>query len=109
MIYLLGFVGVLALVLVCVGTVRAEGNYSGLVYPGTDGRLVYVPDERGNAIPDFSHCGYMGGGVALPDVPVVMVVQPSAGGDDTDRLQAAIDAVSERAHWTPVDFAGCCC
>ena len=97
MIYFVGFMGVLAMVLVCVGTVRAEGNYSKLVYPGSDGRLVYAPDEQGNAIPDFSHCGYMGGGVALPDVPVVMAVHPRAEGDDTERLQAAIDAVSERA------------
>ncbi len=70
---------------------------SKLVYPGPDGRLVYVPDEKGNIIPDFSHCGYMGGGVALPDVPVAMTVQPQAGGDDTARLQAAIDDVSARA------------
>ena len=70
---------------------------SKLVYPGPDGRLVYVPDEKGNIIPDFSHCGYMGGGVALPDVPVAMTVQPQAEGDDTARLQAAIDDVSARA------------
>ena len=70
---------------------------SKLVYSGPDGRLVYVPDEKGNIIPDFSHCGYMGGGVALPDVPVAMTVQPQVGGDDTARLQAAIDDVSARA------------
>ena len=70
---------------------------SKLVYSGPDGRLVYVPDEKGNIIPDFSHCGYMGGGVALPDVPVAMTVQPQVGGDDTARLQAAIDGVSARA------------
>ena len=69
---------------------------SKLVYPGPDGRLVYVPDEKGNIIPDFSHCGYMGGGVALPDVPVVLTVHPQIQGDDTARLQAAIDDVSAR-------------
>ena len=70
---------------------------SKLVYPGPDGRLVYMPDEKGNIIPDFSHCGYMGGGVALPDVPVVLTVRPQPEGDDTARLQAAIDEVSARA------------
>ena len=70
---------------------------SKLVYPGPDGRLVYVPDEKGNIIPDFSHCGYMGGGVALPDVPVVLTIYPQTQGDDTARLQAAIDEVSARA------------
>ena len=40
------------------------------VYPGTDGRLVYVPDEQGNTIHDSSHAGYAGGGVPIPTVPV---------------------------------------
>ena len=40
------------------------------VYPGPAGRLVYVPDEQGNIIPDASHAGYRGGGVAIPTVPV---------------------------------------
>ncbi|NMB51455.1 MAG: hypothetical protein GX999_03925, partial [Bacteroidales bacterium] len=33
-----------------------------LVYPGPDGKLVYVPDSLGNRIPDFSNAGYKGGG-----------------------------------------------
>ena len=97
MIDLLSFIVVLCVFLTCTTTVWAEGNYSKLVYPGPDGQLVYLPDEKGNIIPDFSHCGYMGGGVALPDVPVVLAIQPQAEGDDTARLQAAIDNVSERA------------
>ena len=43
---------------------------------------------------DFSTAGYMGGGVALPDVPVKKTVQPTSGPDDTAAIQAAIDAVS---------------
>ena len=54
----------------------SEKNFSRLVYPNKDGKLVYTPDEKGNVIPDFSHYGYTGGGVALPDVPVVMTVIP---------------------------------
>ena len=96
-VYLFGFISVSVTLLVCVGSVWAEENYSELVYPGEDGKLVYTPDEKGNVIPDFSHCGYMGGGVALPDIPVVMTVEPQAERDDTERLQAAIDKVSERA------------
>lgn len=42
---------------------------------------------------DFSYAGYGGGGVAVPVVPGVLVVQPT-GGDDTALLQGAIDAVS---------------
>ena len=82
--------------------VRADSaNHSRLVYPGKDGRLVYTPDERGNRIPDFSRCGYMAGGVALPDVPVRLQVSPGAG-DATERLQTAIDRVSA----LPLDARG---
>lgn len=66
---------------------------SSLVYLGNDGWLVYVPDVRGNTVPDFSHAGYGGGGVALPDVPVKVTVSP-VDGDDSMQIQAAIDRVS---------------
>jgi hypothetical protein len=73
--------------------------HSRLVCPGPDGRLVYVADDRGNVIPDFSHCGYAGGGVAIPSVPVRVTVKPGDGkADDLPRLQAAID---EAAQLTP--------
>lgn len=70
------------------------GIFSEWVYPGPDGRLQYRQTPAGDRIMDFSHAGYMGGGVALPDVPVRVTVQPSGGPDDTKRIQAAIDAVS---------------
>lgn len=57
------------------------------------GRLVYRTTPAGDRIMDFSYAGYMGGGVALPKVPVERVVKPS-GGDDTRAIQAAIDEVS---------------
>jgi hypothetical protein len=44
---------------------------------------------------DFSYAGYMGGGVALPDVPVRKTVRPSGGADDTGIIQAAIDEVAK--------------
>jgi len=71
------------------------------VYPGTDGRLVYVPDEQGNVIPDFSHAGFGGGGAPIPFVPVKETVWPVAG-DNTASLQAAIDRVSA----LPLDKSG---
>lgn len=67
---------------------------SQFVYPGANGRLVYVADKDGNRLPDFSWCGYMGGGVTLPDVAVRLTVEPAATGDDTARLQDAINKVS---------------
>ena len=65
------------------------------VYPGTNGRLVYVPDAQGDTIHDASHAGYRGGGVAIPTVPVRETVWPVAG-DNTAHLQAAVDKVSAR-------------
>ena len=49
---------------------------------GPGGKLLYKITERGDRILDFSHAGYMGGGVAIPNVPVRRTVQPS-GGDDS--------------------------
>ncbi|HEX6426311.1 MAG TPA: T9SS type A sorting domain-containing protein [Niastella sp.] len=46
-----------------------------------------------NQIPDFSNCGYRGGGVKIPDVPVVKTIQPVPG-NNRALIQAAIDSVS---------------
>ena len=64
-----------------------------LVYPGVDGKLVYVADSLGNRIPDFSNAGYKGGGVPIPYVPVKATVWPIAG-DNSNKVQKAIDSVS---------------
>src|SRR5438445_4625947 len=56
------------------------------VAQGKDGRLVYESDARGNRVPDFSHAGYGGGGVAIPEAPVKVRV-PAAAGDATARIQ----------------------
>lgn len=58
--------------------------------------------ERGgtyahNIVPDFSRAGYRGGGIALPtrqSIPVRQILTPSPDGDDSARIQAAIDAVA---------------
>lgn len=65
-----------------------------MVVLGEDGRLVYSVDDQGNRIPDFSCCGYGGGGIDLPDVDVVEVVFPEESGDDGHRIQAAINHVA---------------
>ena len=86
----------LALV-VCAARVTAgaaELATSAWVHSGADGRLVYQTTPAGDRIMDFSHAGYMGGGVALPDVPVRVTVRPSRGADDTAAIQAAIDQVA---------------
>lgn len=64
-----------------------------IVHPGKDGKLVYIPDYRGNRIPDFSAAGYMAGSADIPEVPVRITLHPQPG-DDTRRIQAAIDEVA---------------
>lgn len=77
--------------------VRTDANPKNLVFKGPDDRLAYTADERGNRIGDFSRCGYMGGGVRIPDLPVVATLSPLPGNaDDTARIQAAIDALASR-------------
>ncbi|HOU03011.1 MAG TPA: hypothetical protein PK719_06645 [Bacteroidales bacterium] len=72
-----------------------------LVYPGTDGKLVYVADSLGNKIPDFSNAGYKGGGVPIPYVANKVTVWPVLG-DNSANIQAAIDKVSA----LPLDASG---
>lgn len=63
------------------------------VHFGTNGLLQYHSDPLGNRLPDFSFAGYMGGGVALPVVPIAETISPVAG-DNTANIQNAINAVS---------------
>ena len=65
-----------------------------MVQVDAQGRLSYPADANGNRIPDFSHAGYKGGGVPLPTgIPVVRTLSPTTG-DQTARIQAALDEVA---------------
>ena len=81
----------------CEDVIPQEGDP--LAAMGNCGVLVYAPyanrDEAAadNHLPDFSHAGYEGGGVAIPQVATQITVDPESG-DDHDRIQDAIDAVS---------------
>ncbi|MDQ5977983.1 MAG: hypothetical protein QG602_955 [Verrucomicrobiota bacterium] len=66
-----------------------------LVSSGPDGRLSYAPyNAAGDTILDFSHCGYGGGGVALPHAFEKLRLRANETGDDTARIQAALDEVA---------------
>jgi len=84
-----------AAVLISAAALGAQGR-SKWVYPDARGRLQYTVDTRGNRIMDFSHAGYKGGGVRIPDVRVARTVTAFAG-DNTAQIQAAIDEVSRLA------------
>ena len=82
----------------CAKWLGHAGAASQWVYAGASGKLAYRTLPQGDRILDFSSAGYMGGGVALPTVPVQATVSPAGGTtDDTAAIQAAIDAVSARA------------
>ena len=99
------FLGTFALVILLASASHAaERAKSAWVSVGPDGKLAYKTTERGDRIMDFSHAGYMGGGVAIPDVPVKQTVKPDGGegADDTAAIQAAIDEVAQ----LPLDDKG---
>ncbi len=76
------------------GAAAQEAWESEIVREGADGTLTYTSDAEGNRVPDFSHAGYRGG-ETLPKVPVVLTITPLEG-DDTARIQAALDAAGAR-------------
>ena len=82
-----------AVVLFSTASLGGQGT-SKWVFSGAKGQLQYTTDARGNRIMDFSHAGYKGGGVRIPDVRVARTVKPVAG-DNTAQIQAAIDEVSK--------------
>src|ERR1043165_3191774 len=77
-----------------ISAVEPSAARSEWVHPGADGKLAYKTTPRGDRIMDFSHAGYMGGGVALPDVPVKRTLKPSGDADDSATIQAAINEVA---------------
>ena len=58
-----------------------------------DGKLSFTADAKGNQIPDFSYAGYMASEKAIPNVENKIFV-PKQEADATERIQAAIDYVS---------------
>lgn len=84
----------LAFPLSAKGKVHLEKNTSTQISLGEDGKLVYADDERGNRLPDFSHVGYHSGEKPLPDVKTEITLHP-ASGDDTERIQAAINKIAK--------------
>ena len=80
-------------ILLLLLAVPSYGKDKPWVSQDSSGKLVYRTLPHGDHIVDFSYAGYMSGGVALPNVPVVQTVTPS-GGDDCTAIQHAIDQVS---------------
>ncbi len=65
------------------------------VFPSDESQgLIYDQDAVGNRIPDFSFCGYAAGQRRWPQATVRVTVDPGPG-DQTQRIQSAIDYVSQ--------------
>ncbi|HEU4422598.1 MAG TPA: hypothetical protein VFR67_08660 [Pilimelia sp.] len=75
--------------------IPAGGWHSAHVSYAANGRLRYATDPAGNRIPDFSYAGYRYGEADLPNVPVVATLTPVSG-DNTRRIQDAVDRVGSR-------------
>ncbi|MBS1567659.1 MAG: hypothetical protein JST39_24965, partial [Bacteroidetes bacterium] len=85
--------GILATVSFRLASLQWESRF---IKVGKNGSLQYVPDEKGNIIPDFSRVGYYSGDKTIPDIAVVKTVSPAASGSSQELIQAAIDEVSAR-------------
>ena len=97
----------LFLFIIHFGLTAVSQNYSPLVKINESGKLEYLKyantgdTAKVNQVPDFSWAGYKNGGVKMPDVPVVLTVEPVEG-DNRSNIQEAIDLVSEM----PADAEG---
>jgi hypothetical protein len=75
---------------------------SKFVHVEKSGRLQYIPDEKGNIIPDFSRVGYKNTNEEIPQVAVVKTIFPVQGKTGEEVIQSAIDEVSRM----PLDKKG---
>ncbi len=65
---------------------------SSLVTYNQNDRLMYNPDSFGNRVVDFSYAGYRNNMEPIPDVPVMLEINPVPG-DNTSHIQTAINTV----------------
>jgi hypothetical protein len=73
---------------------------SKLVTVTKNGAITYVPDEKGNRLPDFSRVGYYNGDKNIPNIAVLKTLSPSANAEQ--KIQNAIDELSKQ----PLDKNG---
>lgn len=88
------FINILC-ILFLVAFTGAKKWESKFVRIDADGTLKYIPDEKGNIIPDFSRVGYYNGDKEIPNVPVVKTIMPSVSGSSEEIIQSAINEVSK--------------
>jgi hypothetical protein len=88
--------------MLCACALHAQA-LSEWAFPAADHRLHYLTDSRGNSIMDFSSAGYRAGGVRLPSVVTAQRLTPAAG-DNTARIQAALDRAGGAVVLAPGEY-----
>jgi len=77
-----------------LSNINAQNNWqSALLSIDSSGKITYFADKDGYILPDFSHAGFKGGGIDLPEVATVKTISAIAGTDNTQNIQTAIDYV----------------
>lgn len=71
----------------------SDAQTSTLVSVGSNGKLVYTADSKGNKVLDFSGVGYMNSESPIPTVGVVRTIFPVSG-DNLVNVQNAINEVA---------------
>ena len=84
----------------------AQGYAQTFALQVKDDRITYLNDEQGNRILDFSYCGYKGSEQDIPSVRNAVFV-PWTAGDNTSRIQRAIDYVASLVPMLPVSGEPC--
>jgi hypothetical protein len=77
------------------GAVAQPSWQSAHVQVSRSGSIKYLPDSKGNIIPDFSRVGYLHGKQTIPFVAPVRTLAPSE--NDQQNIQQAIDELSKVA------------
>jgi len=90
----------LLIIIVLTGFRAIKQWQSKFVTVNKDGSLTYVPDEKGNILPDFSRVGYYNGDKKIPDITIIKTVSPATGAEK--QIQNAIDELSNQ----PLDKNG---
>jgi len=76
---------------------------SKFVIVNKDGSLTYIPDEKGNVIPDFSRVGYYNGDKEIPNIAIVKTIVPSPNAESNSKCYKRIIQATHGQKW----FQGC--
>jgi len=84
--------GLLAILATAAAVAAPESSW---VFRAADGQLDYRIEADGDRIPDFAAVGFGAGWTDLPAAPPAMISLAPIAGDNTARIQAALDAVGD--------------